>query len=508
MTVDVSPRRWWLPWSSALLSAVIGLWPAAALADGGPIVEPSLYARLKEGQQVAVVTIKDLQTVSVELFVSILDETGVSHEITYFVPLGVDAGGLSVGETDSVTFSRSYTNEFDTRIFEYREQSRQFTETLFAGALLANGAWLAPVWIPVFLTGCDAGSALAPVSSFTTESSEVSVFDVSEDTDVDALAATAGLDPSVAEALSRVRGQQIAVVKLHTAPLSAGGDPGGGAAEIGEPGLHLSWHSALVTAKAGPTYAYPLSTGAAWASPIEMTRVYVVAPPDLHFNVRYPKLGIRRPGMTVEGGRYVPLIAQTGKAPAYAAESAFNQKTTSGSGHPFLPNELTVWRGTYANSNAAEDIVITVKSGAAVSALGARVRSAGQMRVLISGLIAAAVFWILAWWFLMPRLLGGGVKAAGVLGLGLGFLGWNLLLFLPGAVAFLISTMGAGHRLEPLVVTVPLFALAGALMTGRLQRRTEVSLWTAVKSVAAVTLVSGGAYILFVFGFAGLAGAM
>ena len=484
------------------LTVAVALRPFTAKADGGPIVGPSLYTQLKEGQQIAVVTIKDLQSVSVELFVSILDQTGESHEITYFVPLGTSASGLSVMETDSMTYSgTTRLDELDGAIFEYSNQSRNFAEYLFAGALLTNGAWLTPVWLPVLLTGC-AGTPVAPISTFKTASSEVSVFGIDDNTDVAALAATAGLDPSVAESLDRVRGQQIAVVKLHTAPRSPSGGTGS-SGESGEPGLYLSWDTALTPGKSGPTYAYPLSTGAAWASPIEMTRVYVVSPPDLHFSIKYPKLGVNRPGLKVEGGRYVPVIGDVGETPAYAAEYAANQMTTTR--YPALPREVTVWRGTYANSNADEDIVITVKKGAALGALGTRLRQAGPMQAFLLGLLVAAGLWLLAWFLLMPRLLGGETGGGGLWRYSIFYLAWNLLLFVPGAFFFLVSTM-APNRLEGLIVTVPLFALASAFVTGSLAK--HVGRWRALRSVGIVTLVSGGAYVLFVLAFLKLAGAM
>ena len=484
-----------------LLTVATALWPLTAKADGGPVVGPGLYTQLKEGQQIAVVTIKDLQSVSVDLFVSILDQTGESHEITYFVPLGTDASGLSVMETDSMTFSGTLLDELDGAIFAYGNQSREFAEYLFAGALLTNGAWLTPLWLPVLLTGC-AGTPMAPTASFTTASSEVNVFGIDENTDVAALAATAGLDPSVAEALDRVRGQQIAVVKLHTAPSSSSGETTGDG-KSGEPGLYLSWNTALAPGTSGPTYAYPLSTGAAWASPIEMTRVYVVAPPDLHFSIKYPKLGVNRPGLKVEAGRYVPVIADSGKTPAYAAEFAANQMTTTR--YPGMPRRVTVWRGTYANSNADQDIIITVKKGPALGALGTRLRQAGPMQAFLFGLLVAAVFWMLAWFLLMPRLLGRATEGEGLWRFSLYYLAWNLLLFVPGAFFFLISTMGVQNRLEGLVITVPLFALASALVTGRLAG--HVGRWRALRSVGIVTLASGGAYVLFVLAFAKLAGA-
>ena len=78
------------------------------------------------------------------------------------------------------------------------------------------------------------------MASFTTESSVVSVYDITETTDIQTLVSTTGLDPKVTETLSRLHGQQIAVIKMKTTSLSA---YGGASSEVvqGEPGLHLSW---------------------------------------------------------------------------------------------------------------------------------------------------------------------------------------------------------------------------------------------------------------------------
>ena len=53
------------------------VFPSPAKADGGPILsDPELWAQLKEGQQTMVVTLKGNNTVNVNLFVSMLDESG------------------------------------------------------------------------------------------------------------------------------------------------------------------------------------------------------------------------------------------------------------------------------------------------------------------------------------------------------------------------------------------------------------------------------------------------
>jgi hypothetical protein len=82
-------------------------------ADGGPIVGPHLWSSLKEGQQIAVVTLKDTDSAEVDLFISLLDNTGESHEVVFFVPLGVDAADFRVVEKNSVDFDEDNTEGLD-----------------------------------------------------------------------------------------------------------------------------------------------------------------------------------------------------------------------------------------------------------------------------------------------------------------------------------------------------------------------------------------------------------
>ena len=42
--------------------------PVPVHADGDPMVEPMLFAKLKEGQQVAVIRVQDTKTATVDLF--------------------------------------------------------------------------------------------------------------------------------------------------------------------------------------------------------------------------------------------------------------------------------------------------------------------------------------------------------------------------------------------------------------------------------------------------------
>ena len=462
------------------------------------MVDPFLFTRLKEGQQVAVITLQDTNTASIDLFISILDQTGESHEIVFFVPLGVKAEGFTVSEQDSYAFNERFTDHLDVALFEGYREDQEFMQYLFAGALLTNGVWLTPLWLPLLFTGCTELSA--PMATFETDSSVVSIFGLDESTDIEALINTTGLDLSVKETLSRLRGQQIAVVDLHTEPRETATEPTDDSDLSGEPGLHLSWQTTLAVAESGATYAYPLGTGAAWAHPIDMTRIYIVAPDGLDFDVQYPELGVNRSGFTQKQWSYEPRIADSGQEQAYAVE-----KTTSQYVYPFT-TDVSIWRIIYMNSNSAEDIMITVE-GSSGSSFGASLRRAGPGLAIVVGLIVAALLWIMSWRFLMPLLLGRDNKTRGLWRLALTYVGLNLLLFLPGAVLyFFFSFSDYALVLVPLVL---MFGAASILMfaLGHL-RRLGVSTARAIRAFIVVTLVSNGAYLLFVLGYAKLAGVL
>ncbi len=479
-----------------LLTFIFTAWPVPARADGGPMVDPELFVKLKEGQQVAVITFRDANTASIDLFVSILDQTGESHEVVFFVPLGLKADGFAVREQDSFAFNDSFTNRLDMTIFQGYRQDQQFMQYLFAGALLTNGVWLTPLWLPLLFTSC--AEAPPPISTFKTDSSEVSIFGLDESTDLEALIITTGLDSSVTETLSRLRGQQIAVVNLRTQPQLVATEPGSESTPTGEPGLHLFWQTTLATSESGATYAYPLGTGAAWAHPIEMTRVYVVVPEELDFTVQYPKLGVNRSGYAKKEWSYEPRIADSGEESAYAVD-----KATDVSIYPFH-SRLNIWRVTYANSNSAEDIVITVNQGSGAN-LGTGLRRAGTQTAFFIGLVVAALFWIMSWYFLMPRLLGRKRKTGGLWRLSLTYIGWNALLFVPGAVLYFVFSFGA--QVIALFLLVIMFG-ATSVLTFALRHLNKLGVSTAqgVRAFIIVTLVSNVVYLLFALGYAKLVG--
>ena len=396
---------------TAVVALVVALaLPAPAVADGGPILsDPQLWARLKEGQQTAVINLGSDNTAHIDLFVTLLDESGQSHEVTFFVPLGKESAQFRTVEETSREFDEAVTKRLDAILRAEVERQAAFRTSvrgsLLLGTLFINGGWSWPIWLVWVLSGCAAGTPV-PIATFETASSQVSIYAVDEDTDLQALIQTTGLGPAVQETLSRLRGQQIAVVTLQTQPVPEGGSSGGG--PTGQPGLHLSWQTALASdsgsergmesRSAQASYAYPLGTGSAWAHPIELTRIYVAAPPGLDFVTQYPQLGEDHSGYTGGGwwSRSTPRI-QLAKGAAYAVDEAMDATT----GH--------VWRVTYRQSNSAEDLLITSSPGNSARTLAALRRQglqrvAGSVSWLLTPLVALAV-WLGVWHYVMRRLL-------------------------------------------------------------------------------------------------------
>jgi len=311
----------------------------------------------------------------------------------------------------------------------------------------------------------------------------------------------------VKETLSRLQGQQIAVIKLNTSPRLASSEPSGNSS-TGEPGLHLSWGTSLTTNKNDMTYAYPLGTGAAWANPIEMTRVYIVALADINFKVQYPKLGINRSGFIKNEWRYEPRITDYTNVSAYAVDEAFGLSggqylTLSGD----YSNSVRMWRATYTNSNSVEDILITVNPKRSLT-FGTFLRQKGTQVAFIVGLIVAVLFWILTWYFLVPRLVGKeNMIVPGLWRISLKYIAWNLVLFVPGVVLYFFFAFS--NNIMALIYLFILFGGASVLIFSirHLDKLTEVS-GEAIKIFAAVTGVSSGTYLLFALGYAWLVGAI
>jgi len=475
--------------ASSLLLAVMAVVniPLLASADGGVVVPYDLWATLKEGQQIAVITIQNEDIAKIDLFISILDKTKESHEVIFFVPLGTETSNFYAVEQDLITFGRESTMDLDDILRSSADRRHWAMQTLFAGALMNNGVMLVPLWAPMLLSGCAAAEP-KPEATFETESSQISIYGIDDNTDLEALINTTGLHSSVQNTLSRLRGQQIAVVKLQTHPQNSGGTTLG--QKPNELGIHLSWNTSIVPTQSGATYSYPLGTGASWSKPIELTRVYIVAPTGMDFDVSYPSLGSEQSGYDfIEGSN----ITKYYQIPAYAVDEA---RGSFG----------RVWRVTYTQSNPTDDIVIVVKPQTALGRLGASLEESAILLAFAFALIIGLAMWILSWHFLLPRLLGKDSKQQVRLR-------WYFSLIYPAINGMLIIFPGSLLYLFFLIgLTIPslflLFLILGGVSIGAFTlihgRHLGVSRGEALRAFVLMSLASSGAYLLLAFAFAKL----
>jgi hypothetical protein len=469
---------------AALIAVAI---PGPAMADGGPAVTNELWESLKEGQQVAVVTVLDQDRARVDLFISILDKTGQSHEIVFFVPLGMKTSYFNAVEKRLLAFDKQATRHLDRIIRESDTRKRRAVQILFSGALLTNGALLVPLWTPVLLTGC-AAMEQKPEVTLQTESSQIAVYGIEEDTNLYALIQTTGLPPAVANTLSRLEGQQIAVVRLQTKPQSEIEETATSGEPSSEPGLHLSWQTTLVPGESGKTYAYPLGTGDSWPTPIEMTRVYVVAPKDIDFDIQYPRLGSDQSGYDIiEGAR----ISQYFEIPSYAVDEARGDFGR-------------VWRATYTMSNSAEDIIIVAKPQSAYSRFLAYAEDSALLTSLCFAVVIGLLVWVLAWTWLMPRFLWGraGPKVELRWYHALAYPGINIaLMVFPGSVFYLFFLLGM-----PLPSLLGAFLVLGGAVIGLFwalhSGNLGVSRGRAIGAFIATSLCGSAAYLVLAVVFA------
>jgi hypothetical protein len=383
----------WKATSLAVILVVLiaGLIPSPVNADGGPIVPHDLWGDLEEGHQTGIVTILDDQNARMDLFISILDSTNVSHEITFFVPIGNNAETFTANERNLYDFDKTYTSGYDQRLRYAADLKQEVILMLFSGALMANGGIFTPLWAPLLLTGC-AGASQQAERTLTTDSSVISVYNIDDNTDTADLVKTTGLPSAVAETLAGLKGQRVAIVKLQTQTKKAAIDtenPNPNYTGYTEPGLHLSWMTQLVTVDGQKKVTYPLGTGAAWAKPIKLTRVYVSAPEGLDFSVQYPKLGADRSGYErISGAR----IYGDKDLPAFSVDEAKDFE-----GH--------VWRAVYLQSNPTDNVVVTVKTESGLTSFRRSIRGGIIGYSLVFALAAGTILWVLAWQFLMPWFL-------------------------------------------------------------------------------------------------------
>lgn len=409
------------------------------------------------------------------------------------MPLGQNSSFFQAFEEDRFTFDEPTTRRLDNIIRQSATNRQHAIQALFSGALLTNGAILIPLWAPVLLTGC-AAAEQKPEATLQTESSQISIYGIDDNTDLAALIQTTGLPASVSDTLSKLKGQQVAIVKLQTKP--EGGEvesPLPGQPAASEPGLHLSWSTSLIPTEDGNTYTYPLGTGAAWSKPIEVTRVYISVPKGLDFNVRYPALGTEQSGFDIIEGSKIQNFTDT---PSYAVDEARGDFGR-------------VWRATYTQSNPTDDIVITVKPQSAFSSFLAGFEEQALGCCIIFALIIGVMVWVLAWRFLMPVFLGkeaSHVKPDWYEALTYPAINLVFIIF-PGSVLYLFFLLGLtapALAIQFLIgggISIGLFALIHS-------RKLGVSRGKAIRAFIFTSLSGSAAYLVLAVAFAWIVNAI
>ncbi len=493
------------------LAVLAMLWQAQpAAADGCVVADRSVWAMLSEGHQIAVVRLESTQRATVDLFISLLDAGESAQEVSFVVPLGVEAGQFAASEETLDAFEEALTHNLDAAIRQSARQAAGYARdvrlALLLGTLFVNGGWSWPIWLALLSSGCSALGEPMPEAVFETESTRVAIYATGLATDLESLIRTAGLDPSARQTLERLRGQKIAVVTLRTQPqhAAAGTAPAESASRREHRGLHLHWATALALSAEGPTYRYPLGTGAGWARPIALTRLYVIAPAGMDFTLRYPALGEDLSGYVRYGlNSYAPRIMGAHR-PAYAVDEAVSQ-------------ERRIWRVTYLESNASEDVAITAVDHLTEGTVQT-LRRQNTQRLLLAltgplSILVALGLWAVSWRLLMPRLLGATLSWRSF-AFWREALGWAFLYpisnVLVGALAVLLIalTVGVGT-----LVAVPLLALSALggvslLLFVWRQARAQVPKGRAALAYLAVAGAANAAYLLYAVIYMAAAGAL
>lgn len=469
-------------------------------ADGCIVADRSVWERLSEGHQIAVVRLESTSRANVDLFISLLDTGNISQNVSFVVPLGQDADQFAASEEPLEAFERALTRNLDATLKQSARETASYPRNvrllLLVGTLFINGGWSWPIWLLLLSSGCSTLGEPIPEAVFETESTRVAIYATGTATDLEALIRTSGIDPTLRQTLERLRGQKIAVITLRTQPQRAtsGAPPAEGTPSRQHQGLHLHWATTLVPSAEGPTYDYPLGTGAAWAQPIALTRLYVVAPVGVDFTLRYPALGEDLSGYVRQGlNSYAPRMMNA-QRPAYAVDEAISQ-------------EKRIWRIIYLQSNATEDVAITAVAGLTEETAQALHRQNVQRLILaltgpLSVLVALGL-WVVSWRLLMPRFLGVTLSWRSF-AFWREALGWAFLYpisnVLMGAVCFVLIALTVGIGT---VVAVPLFlltALGGVSLFFfvRRQMRASKPKGRAVGAFLAVVGVANAAYLIFV----------
>jgi hypothetical protein len=470
---------------SGALGLLVGSFSPSARADGMLLAPGYMLRHFAEQSQIAVVEVERDRTARVDLFISLLDTSGESHEVRFLLPLQTMPGEFGAEELSVWEFRRSRIDPLDTVFFvaaaEARRHRRAMGNAFALGAVLAcpGGTVAARLVFPVFARDSiqTAGAAHmgVPVAALTvtTEHTRAEVFDQLAPEELAALAELPELPDTVREALGGYVGKPFALVRLRTVP--RGGSGPGDADEPTpegpeeEPGIVFSFTQEMLPAEGALAYEYPLGTGAGWEQPIPVTQVYVTAPEDMPLEVEFPERPRGEAPLEMKGAGL-----RRDESIAYAAEGR------------------QVHFASYMHSNPSEDVSVrALEAGVSEFAVAARQRARGRALAWIAfptlGLVAwLASFGIIVWPDRRSKAFGMWRALGTSWAVGFAIMLVPLAGLWPAALAF-------G---DVVFFTLLMVALVVAGIVYAVQRMMKVDFAVFAARAVAATLVAGAAYLV------------
>ncbi len=398
----IRSTRWAVAVSAIVVAAgTLLLLVPLAHADGMILAPSNVLRYFAERSQVGVVEVKADHTVAVDLYISLLDTSGQSHEVSFLLPLQAMPKDFRAQETALVRFSEARLQPLDGVLraadHERRQQQgaivRAHTVTSLVAGPLAftarNAALLEPLqWGTRGMPAGGAQSGPVPTISVRTEHSRLEVYASLQPDQLAALAQLSALPPKTRQALTSYVGRPFALVRLRTVPraesaveVDAGAHPRPSyVPPEQQPGVVFSFDQAMIKDANGSAHRYdfPLGTGQAWEHPIPTTQVYVTGDEALNLTVDFPGRP-RGQGSLLSKGESGLHFSQAGAADGRQVHVA-----------------------TYLDSNPKQDIGIVLNSGGR-SELALEMREmrgrALLSRVAFPALALAA--WALAFWLVV-----------------------------------------------------------------------------------------------------------
>lgn len=257
-------------------------------ADGiGIPPDPSVYYNISESQQIAVIDIKEENIFNVDMFISLVDNSGQSNEITFVLPFYDKPNNFHVEEETYNEFNNRITGTLDAFIRRNDRVKERVRDDFVVFCMLGNIGIGSPISILIWQLGVfniGGGGEIQPEEIIVTEHTQVEVYNISDSNILRNLLNQLNLSEEVKQKMLLFDGKYLYFIKIKTIP---------GKEEeryfwkgYNSQGIHFSF---VVKAKDNK-YIYPLSTGNTWQNPIPLTRVYVKYPNTLVVNVSFPTL--------------------------------------------------------------------------------------------------------------------------------------------------------------------------------------------------------------------------